>query len=86
MLRPNRYFISGHIWHVTHRYHKREFLLKFGKDRLRWLGWPFEARKRFRLSILDYMVTSNHIHLLVSGNDNHAQLCRYAQVDPRIAA
>ena len=29
------------------------------------LHWVFEARKRFGLSVLNYMVTSNHIHLLV---------------------
>ena len=69
MPRANRHFITGQIWHITHRCHKREFLLKFARDRQRWLGWLFEARKRFGLSILDYMVTSNHIHLLVSGDN-----------------
>ena len=24
-------------WHITHRCHKREFLLKFARDRQRWL-------------------------------------------------
>jgi putative transposase len=43
MPRANRYFTPGQIWHITHRCHKREFLLKFGKDRQRWLGWLFEA-------------------------------------------
>ena len=27
MPRANRYFIPGQIWHLTHRCHKREFLL-----------------------------------------------------------
>jgi putative transposase len=27
--------------------------------------WLFEAKKRFGLCVLDYMVTCNHIHLLV---------------------
>jgi len=39
--------------------------LKFSKDRRRWLDWVFEAKKRFGLSVLNYVVTSNHIHLLV---------------------
>jgi putative transposase len=26
----------------------------------------FEAKKRFGLSVLDYMVTSNHVHLLIN--------------------
>jgi putative transposase len=56
----------GQIWHITHRCHKREFLLKFTADRQRWLQWLFEAKKRYGLVILNYTVTSNHIHLLVA--------------------
>jgi putative transposase len=47
------------------RCHQRQFLLKFGRDRCRYLHWLFKAKKRFGLRVLDYMVTSNHIHLLV---------------------
>ena len=57
--------LAGQIWHLTHRCHQREFLLKFARDRQAWMGWLFEARKRFHLCVLNYMVTSNHIHLLV---------------------
>jgi putative transposase len=35
------------------------------RDRRRYLRWVFEAKKRFGLSVLDYMATSNHVHLLV---------------------
>jgi putative transposase len=65
MARANRHHIPGQVWHITHRCHKREFLLKFAKDRRRWVQWLFEAKKRYRLDILNYVVTSNHIHLLV---------------------
>lgn len=63
--RAKRHFVPGHIWHITHRCHKREFLLKFLKDRHRYLQWLYQAKKRYGLSILNYMVTSNHVHLLV---------------------
>ena len=66
MARAKRHYIPGQIWHITHRCHKREFLLKFAKDRRRWLQWLYESRKRYGLVILNYTVTSNHIHLLVS--------------------
>lgn len=66
MPRANRYFLPNHIWHITHRCHKKEFLLKFAKDRQRWRYWLFEAKKRYGLNVLNYIVTSNHIHLLVS--------------------
>lgn len=73
MARANRHFISGYAWHLTHRCHKREFLLKFTKDKERWMHWLFEAKKRFSLCILNFTVTSNHVHLLVydtgSGNE-----------------
>jgi len=68
MPRANRHYIPGYLWHITHRCHKKEFLLKFGRDRRRWMEWLYEARKRHGLCILNYMVTSNHIHLLVSDN------------------
>ena len=66
MARAKRHYIPGQIWHITHRCHKREFLLKFAKDRRRWLYWLYESKKRYGLVILNYTVTSNHIHLLVA--------------------
>jgi REP element-mobilizing transposase RayT len=68
MPRAQRHFLPGYAWHITHRCHKKEFLFKFSIDRQRWLHWLFEAKKRYRLSILNYTVTSNHIHLLVMNN------------------
>ena len=65
MARANRHYLPGnHIWHITHRCHKREFLLKFARDRRTWQRWLFEAKKRYGLCVLNYIVTSNHIHLL----------------------
>jgi putative transposase len=72
MPRANRHYIPGQVWHITHRCHKKEFLLKFRKDRKRWQHWLFEARKRFGLLVLNYMVTSSHYHMLAiddSGRD-----------------
>lgn len=65
MARAKRHYIPGQIWHLTHRCHKREFLLKLVQDKRRWQQWLFEAKKRYGLVILNYTVTSNHIHLLV---------------------
>ena len=65
MPRAKRNYAPGYVWHLTHRCHNRNFLLKFEKDRIRWRYWLFQARKRFGISVLNYMVTSNHVHLLV---------------------
>ena len=65
MPRANRFFLPGTAWHITHRCHNREFLLRFEKDRRRWKYWLFQAKKRHGLSILNYIATSNHVHILV---------------------
>lgn len=65
MPRGNRHFLPGQAWHITHRCHQQAFLLKFARDRQNYLRWLFEAKKRFGLCVLNYAITSNHIHLLV---------------------
>jgi putative transposase len=65
MPRANRIFLPGHVWHITQRCHRREFLLKVRRDRHCWLKWLREARRRYGLCVLNYIVTRNHIHLLV---------------------
>ena len=71
MPRVRRTFQPGLVWHITHRCHNRAFLLKFERDRMRWKHWLFEARKRYGLSILNFIATSNHVHLLIrdTGSD-----------------
>jgi REP element-mobilizing transposase RayT len=69
MARAHRHYLPGQIWHLTHRCHERQFLLEFHRDRQAWRGWLFEARKRLGLCVLDYMVTSNHVHLLVDDRE-----------------
>ena len=71
MPRANRHHIPGQVWHITHRCHEKEFLLKFTRDRKIWLHWLFEAKKRYGLQILNYTVTSNHIHLLVVDSEEN---------------
>jgi putative transposase len=78
--RAHRHFVSGQIYHITHRCHKREFLLKYAKDRHRWLQWLFEAKKRFGLVILNYAVTSNHIHLLAYDSSDQDVIPRSMQL------
>lgn len=63
--RANRVFCPGLIWHITHRCHQQQFLLRFAMDRRRWRHWLYVAQRRYGLCVLNYIVTSNHIHLLV---------------------
>jgi REP-associated tyrosine transposase len=73
MPRANRHFLPGHVWRITHRCHQRKFLLKFARDRRRYLHWVFEAKKRFGLCVLDYAVTSIHLLLKDTGPEVIAQ-------------
>ncbi len=81
MARGKRHYIPGQIWHITHRCHKREFLLKFTKDRRRWLQWLFETKRRYGLPILNYAVTSNHIHLSREKRDFASSTCMVGDDD-----
>jgi putative transposase len=50
-------------------------LLKFGIDRDGYVDLLFQTRKHYRIDILNYIVTSNHVHLLVwSRNSNNIGL------------
>jgi putative transposase len=80
MARAKRHYIPGYIWHITQRCHKRDFLLRFSKDRNRWVQWLFEAKRRYGLSILNYMVTSNHIHLLVKDSGGNGAISKSLQL------
>lgn len=80
MARAYRHFVPGYIWHITHRCHKRESLLKFAKDRYRWMELLFEAKMKFRLSILNFIVTSNHIHLVLSSKRDKDAIPRAMQL------
>lgn len=55
-------------------------MLKFAKDRRRWLQWLFESKKRFGTRILNYTVTSNHIHLLVQDDGGRDVLPKSIQL------
>ena len=74
MPRANRFFVPNHVWHITHRCHNQDFLLKFARDRQCWVRWLYAARTRFRVSILNYTVTSNHVHLLVKDNTESSDI------------
>jgi len=62
--RGNRYIADGLVYHLTHRCHDRSFLLKFAKDRKEYKARLRDALAAEAVDLLDYCVTSNHVHLL----------------------
>ncbi len=80
MPRAHRYFMPGYVWHITHRCHKQEYLLKFAKTRQRYTHWLYQARKRFDVEILNYTITSNHVHLIVRNRGGDNEIPRMMQL------
>ncbi|WP_018144277.1 MULTISPECIES: transposase [unclassified Thioalkalivibrio] len=79
MPRANRHHLPGHVWHITHRCHKQELLLKFARDRRLWRYWLYQARRRYGLCVLNYIVTSNHVHLLLR-DEGRGEILRAMQL------
>lgn len=79
MPRANRISCAGYVWHITHRCHQKEFLLGHIRDRQRWRDWLLEAKRRYGLSALNYIATSNHIHLLCL-DQGHSEIPRSMQL------
>lgn len=79
MPRASRYYLPGNIWHITHRCHNRDFLFRSIRDRMFWIYFLSRTRKRFEIKILNYIVTSNHIHLLVKDDSNDRCISRFMQ-------
>ena len=67
--RANQFSSGGGIFHVTHRCHNRAFLLKFARDRDAYRAILREQLEEFEVWLLDYCVTSNHVHLLLDAED-----------------
>ena len=44
------------------------------------MQWLFEAKKRYGLVILDYVVTSNHVHLMVYDKDGEGRIPKSIQL------
>ena len=61
--------IEGGVFHLTHRCHNRRWLLKFARDRDLYRAKLRQALGQFEVSLLDYCLTRNHVHLLVDTSD-----------------
>ena len=59
-------------YHLTHRCQERRFLLRFQQDRDNYQKRLYEASRLYEVSVLNYIVTSNHVHILIySTNAKH---------------
>ena len=74
MFQTNRFVIVGGTSP------KKDFLLKFARERNRCLELLYQAKQRYGLVVLDYIVTSNHIHLLVSDDGDRDTIPKSMQM------
>src|ERR1043165_6769251 len=85
MQRANRYLLPSQIAHITHRCHNREFLLRFDRDRRVYRWWLWQALNRYRVSLLAYAITSNHVHLLLQAMESEELSACIQLVHGRVA-
>ena len=52
------------ICHLTHRCHNGSFLFRFARDRTEYRERLRQASQKYRVSLLNYAITSNHIHAI----------------------
>ncbi len=78
MPRANRYILPGYIYHITHRCHDRDFLLRFRLDRIEYCSRLRNAIHKHHISLFDYCITCNHIHFLCTC-DHSKDLSRFMQ-------
>ena len=71
MTRANRLRRTGGVFHLTHRCHNRAFLLKFARDRDAYRELLREHLRQFEVSLLDYTLTSNPVHLLADAQERN---------------
>ena len=80
-----RIFQDGRTYHITHRCHNRRFNLRFALDRDNYLRRMWEAKCRYDVSVLDYIITGNHVHILISAVDG-SQISRFMQYVSSLSA
>ena len=67
-----RFSHNDHSYHITHRCHNRGYFLKFRQDRDNYIRRLWEARRRYSVDLHNFIVTCDHVHLLLSAEDGSA--------------
>lgn len=64
MPRASHYLLEGYTYHLTHRCHEGQFLLKSRTDRHDYRKWLMEGVSRFKVPVYAYCITRNHVHVV----------------------
>ena len=71
------------VWHITQRCYQQQFLLADEVERRRWVYCLYQARRLYGLSVLNYVVTSNHVHLLVQDHGRFSLRASLSAINAR---
>ena len=69
MPRASTYLLEGFTYHLTHRCHDRQFLLRFAQDRDVYREWLRTGVRRHGVSVYGYCITHNHVHVIARADD-----------------
>jgi len=72
MPRSTRYLKNGFVYHLTHRCHDGRFFLRFARERDLYREWLRVGALRYRVAVLGYTITCNHVHVVVDVEDRLA--------------
>ena len=72
MMRGRIQRLSDCCIHVTQRCQEGRYLLRFKQDRRNYIRRLREGLERTSVDLLDYVVTSNHVHLLLWTEDGES--------------
>jgi len=67
MARPLRIDYPGAIHHVFFRGNRKENIFEDKKDRIQFLEFLLNAKRRYGVKVHSYCLMNNHVHLLIEG-------------------
>jgi len=75
----NRHFLPGHVWHLAHRCHERDFLFKFSRGSMQ-LAAGRTARDYNRRKARRGFFREHRYHVTAMETDAHLH-CRLVHID-----
>jgi len=72
MPRASHYLLEGYTYHLTHRCHGRQFLLRHRRDRAAYREWLRQGVRRFKVPLYGYCITRNYVHVVAHASTREA--------------
>jgi len=78
-MRNKRHLLTGASYHVISRINRQEFILHSNEIKEMFVTVLKEAKKKYRFEIWNFVVMSNHIHMMIkpSNNENLSRIMQW---------